>query len=134
MSGGYFDYQQNRLEYIATSIDELIASNDNTKLNSYGQEIGLHYPPDIIAKFNETRKTLRLAAAMAQRVDWLVSGDDGEETFRERWAKNVDSPYEALADLVHVVNNKNHGDHSGNVDIFEYFERFNITDEYAEDE
>jgi hypothetical protein len=26
---------------------------------------------------------------MAQRVDWLVSGDDGEESFMRRWEKEV---------------------------------------------
>ena len=89
MSGGHFDYQQYRIEDIATSIDELIESNDSTEINSYGDELGRHYPPDIIAKFDEARKTLRIAAAMAQRVDWLVSGDDGEDTFRERWSEKL---------------------------------------------
>ena len=27
--------------------------------------------------------------AMVQRIDWLVSGDDGEDSFRERWGKDV---------------------------------------------
>jgi len=90
MSGGYFGYNQYRLEDIASEIDELIARNDSTELDGFGQEIGRHYPPDIIQKFDETRKTLRLAEAMAQRVDWLVSGDDGEDLFRSRWAEEVD--------------------------------------------
>ena len=81
MSGGHFDYQQYRLEEIATSIDMLIDIND----------IMAHYPPDIVAKFDETRKILRLASAMVQRIDWLVSDDDGEDTFRERWLEEVDS-------------------------------------------
>lgn len=90
MSGGYFDYQQSRLEDIASDIDELIENNDRTDKDSYGDDIGYHYPPDIIERFDETRKTLRLARAMAQRVDWLVSGDDGEDSFRERWVKEVE--------------------------------------------
>jgi len=80
MSGGHFDYQQYRIEDIAVSIDELIAAN----------EVSYHYPRDIISKFEEARKTLRLAAAMAQRIDWLVSDDDGEGSFRSRWQEEVD--------------------------------------------
>jgi hypothetical protein len=33
---------------------------------------------------------LRKAAVYAQRVDWLLSGDDGEETFLERLKKDLD--------------------------------------------
>jgi hypothetical protein len=119
MSGGHFDYKQSSLYDIASQIDEIIASNDSTELNRYGQEIGYHFPPDIIAKFDETRKTLRFAAAMAQRVDWLLSGDDGEESFRSRWEDTVKSPYGILADLVNVIEAKNNGDHSGDIDISE---------------
>ena len=90
MSGGYFDYAQYRIEDIASSIDDLIKTNESKKLDSFGQEIGSNYPADIIAKFDETRKTLRLAAAMAQRVDWLVSDDDGEYCFSKRWAEEVE--------------------------------------------
>jgi hypothetical protein len=26
---------------------------------------------------------------MAQRVDWLISGDDGEESFHQRWKEEL---------------------------------------------
>jgi hypothetical protein len=29
-------------------------------------------------------KVLRVAAVYAQRIDWLLSGDDGEESFLKR--------------------------------------------------
>lgn len=77
VSGGYFNYQQHRIEDIAETIDKLIEKNDSD------------YPSDIIIKFDETRKMLRLAAAMAQRVDWLASGDDDEYSFRHRWIDEV---------------------------------------------
>jgi DNA repair ATPase RecN len=70
-----FEYAQYRIEDIASAIDELIEDNESKELDSFNQEIRLNYLSDIIAMFNEARKTLRLAAAMAQRVDWLVSGD-----------------------------------------------------------
>jgi len=90
MSGGHFNYDQNRIEYVASGIDELIATNDSDEVNEYGDVIGYHFPPDILAKFDETRKVLRLAEAMAQRVDLLVSGDSGEDSFMEGWQEEVE--------------------------------------------
>jgi len=85
MSGGHFEYAQYHIGEIADSIEELVRTNDSTEKDEWGSEIGHHYPDDIIEKFKEAAHTLRRAHAMAQRVDWLVSGDDGEEAFRKRW-------------------------------------------------
>jgi len=90
MSGGHFNYIQSRLEDVACDIDELIEKNWSKELDEYGDPQGRDYPFDIILKFHEARKTIRLAAAMIQRVDWLVSGDDGEDSFRTRWEREVD--------------------------------------------
>lgn len=92
MSGGYFDYDQNRIGSIADSVDQLIATNDCDEPDTFGDPIGRHYRPETIAKFREAVTTLRKAAAMAQRIDWLVSGDDGEDAFHERWAEEVVGP------------------------------------------
>lgn len=89
MSGGYFDHNQWRLEDIASQIDELILSNEDSTLNEWGEPRGRFYSQQTIAKFRQAANTLRLAAAMAQRVDWLVSGDDGEETFHKRWDEEI---------------------------------------------
>lgn len=85
MSGGYFGYDQFILEHIASEIDELIEKNDSKEEDSFGNRIGREYPPDIIEKFDETRRILRRARAMVQRIDLLVSWDDGEDSFRRRW-------------------------------------------------
>lgn len=79
MSGGHFNYSQHHIEYIASEIESLIETNDSTDND------GFHYEKETIAKFKEAVKTLRVAAVMAQRIDWLVSGDDGEESFHRRW-------------------------------------------------
>jgi hypothetical protein len=89
MSGGHFDYQQYRIEDIAATIEELIASNDDKTLNEWGDCRGKGYDEEIIEKFKLTVYTLRKAATMAQRVDWLVSGDDGEESFHRRWDEEL---------------------------------------------
>ena len=94
MSGGHFDYAQYRIEDIAVGIDEVIAANDDETLNECRQRRGNGYPPEIIEKFREAAHTLRQAAEMAQRVDWLLSGDEDENAFLRRWDKEVRDYYE----------------------------------------
>lgn len=80
MSGGHFDYNQYRIGYIADSIEQLIRNN---KTDEYP------YSDEIIAKFKEGIKALRIAEVYAQRIDWLVSGDDGDESFMKRLAEDL---------------------------------------------
>ena len=89
MSGGHFDYTQHRIEDIASDIDELIRMNDSTEKDEWGEDKGRHYSVETIEKFREAAGALRRACAMANRVDWLVSGDDSEDSFHERWAEDV---------------------------------------------
>ena len=90
MSGGHFDYQQYRCHDIATMIDELIASNDDESLDEFGNRRGHGFCAETISRFKTASHTLKKAGTMAQRIDWLVSGDDGEETFLRKWKKEVD--------------------------------------------
>lgn len=90
MSGGHFDYVQYRIKDIARGIEELIASNDDESLNEWGDRRGRGYGSDTIEKFKLAVDTLRIAATMAQRIDWLVSGDDGEESFHRRWDEELE--------------------------------------------
>ena len=94
MSGGHFDYAQYRIEDIAVGIDEVIEANDDETLNECGQRRGNGYPPEVIEKFREAAHTLRQAAEMAQRVDWLLSGYDDESSFLRRWDIKVRDYYE----------------------------------------
>ena len=87
MSGGHFNYDQYRINNIAGEIEELIESNDSKELDSFGCQIGQGYPPEIIDRFKEAVVVLEKAAKMAHRIDWLVSCDDGEESFLRRWKK-----------------------------------------------
>lgn len=85
MSGGFFDYQQYRLEDIAIEIEDLIDKNDTMDKDELDEDIGYHYPTEIIEKFKETVHTLRQASKMVHRIDYLVSGDDSENSFLIRW-------------------------------------------------
>ena len=81
MSGGYFDYAQYRLEDIAEAVDRAILT--------YGKGGGASYPPDIVEAFKRGANLLREAQVYAQRIDWLLSGDDGEDSFRSRLLEDL---------------------------------------------
>ena len=94
MSGGHFDYAQFRMEDIAVEIDKLIDRNDY---------VDYPYPPEIIERFTEAAHTIRQAQEMAQRVDWLVSGDDGDESFMSRWDNEVRQCFHKANQIKHCL-------------------------------
>jgi hypothetical protein len=42
------------------------------------------YPDEVIEKMKEGIEALKRAQIYAHRIDWLLSGDDGEESFLRR--------------------------------------------------
>ena len=93
MSGGYFDYDQYRMRTIADSIQSII--DNKKKKNEYGY--ATNYSNKTLKHFKKAIRILRLAEIYAQRIDWLASGDDGEETFVKRLTEelqNVRKTYE----------------------------------------
>lgn len=96
MSGGYFNYAQSHIREIADEIQHLIETNLSTEKNEYGETIGRHFPPKVIRKFREAVIVLRRAAIYAQRVDWLVSCDDGPENFLQRLQEELDDEEEGV--------------------------------------
>lgn len=84
MSGGYFNYSQHYLLDMAEDIGGEILTNDSTEKNEWGDPIGRQYSPETIAEFEKAVKALKLAYVYAHRIDWLLSGDDGEDSFHKR--------------------------------------------------
>lgn len=89
MSGGHFNYLQYRIGEIADEVAELIRDNDITERTAWGERIGYGFTAETIAEFRKGLKALREAEVYAQRIDWLVSGDDGEDNFRRRLADDL---------------------------------------------
>lgn len=98
MSGGHFEYDQHRIEYIVHEIERLIDTNDDDGVDEHGFPRGSHYSPEIITKFQEAVQALRRAYVYAQRIDWLVSGDDGPEAFLERLERELNLPTQLRTD------------------------------------
>ena len=89
MSGGHFNYDQYKIDQIADDIQLLIDTNDSTEHDQYGDPLGRRYSPEIIQQFRDAIVALRRAQVYAQRIDWLVSGDDGPDSFVERLAEEL---------------------------------------------
>lgn len=104
MSGGHFDYDQYKIGYIADSIERAIEINGREKTaeelkdswmphNWYEEHsedtFYYKYPDEVIAEFKTAVVILRKAQIYAHRVDWLLSGDDGEESFISRLEEDL---------------------------------------------
>ena len=99
MSGGYFDYAQYRIAEISDSIERLISSNKDTTLNEWGSKRGRDYSEETILEFKRGLVFLKLAEIYAQRIDWLVSGDDGEDSFHRRISEDINELLASNAEI-----------------------------------
>lgn len=89
MSGGHYEYKQYEINYIADEIEQIILSNNSNELNEYGERKGYHFSPETIAEFKKGLEILRQAFVYAHRMDWLLSCDDGEDSFHSRLAHDL---------------------------------------------
>lgn len=85
MSGGHFDYNQYKLTDIRDTIERIIESNGH----NVSEYQGYDFSDDTISEFKQAVNLLRQAEVFVQRIDWLVSGDDGEEGFHRRLAEEL---------------------------------------------
>jgi hypothetical protein len=84
MSGGHFQYEQYKLHMIADEIEQLIIDNESEEVNEYGDKKGSFFSAETIKEFETALALLRVSHVYVQRIDWLVSGDDGEDSFHRR--------------------------------------------------
>ncbi len=101
MSGGHFDYKQYQINEIANNIEEELNKQGKEKpknqlyidkefYEKYPEEKYYPYYPKIVQeKMKEAVKQLRIAAIYAQRIDWFLSGDDGNESFIKRLSEEL---------------------------------------------
>jgi hypothetical protein len=100
MSGGAFNYDQYKIGYMVDQIKETVVKNGVEKTpeelknegwrdpdwyKKYPEDLFHYkYPDEVIEKMKEGIEILKRAQIYAQRIDWLLSGDDGEESFLRR--------------------------------------------------
>ena len=93
----YFDYIQYRFDEIIDSIQEEIDNNETPwypedSPYKWDQEVnkeffesgGKRYKDETIKEFENAIWHIKLAQIYIQRIDWLLSGDDGEDDFHKR--------------------------------------------------
>jgi len=76
MSGGYFDYEQGRMQSMADRLASVIETNDE-------------FSQETLAEFLKGLVLLRAAAVYLERIDFLLSSDDSEETFHKRLKEDL---------------------------------------------
>lgn len=89
MSGGRFDYIQYRITEITDAIEHEIEYNNDESDEVEWDFIPHNFKDETIAEFKKGIEILKTAQIYAQRIDWLLSGDDGEENFHRRLAKDL---------------------------------------------
>lgn len=109
MSGGYFEYNQYRIDEIADTLERIIRgaagiespSDDYSgeSSNSWAKNFLAECSPETLQEFKTGLLTLKRAAVYAQRIDWLLSGDDGEESFHRRLEEDLKQIEEEFKDL-----------------------------------
>jgi hypothetical protein len=104
MSGGFFDYQEHRISDISDSIEQVILKNkkekakedlypwdydENGKLYEYSR-FYYGFNDETIERFKEAVDLLKRAEIYVHRIDYLLSSDDGEQTFHERLKRDLE--------------------------------------------
>lgn len=89
MSGGHFDYNQYRIDQIAEDIDTIIRKSVNKEKDQWGY--GYEFSEETLSEFRTAYNKLKEVYVYVQRIDWLVSGDDGEKTFHERLKEDLEN-------------------------------------------
>ena len=104
MSGGTFDYIQYRFTDIVESIKDEIENSGREKTieemkheyrdpdwyNRYPEDkFHPEYMPITLEEFKNAIDAIKLAQIYIQRVDYLLAGDDGEESFHKRLDKEL---------------------------------------------
>ena len=110
MSGGRFEYREYVINDIAGYVKHEISKSGQPKsereikeskrwmgddhYEKYPEELNHYqYPDEVINEFKKGYEILRKAAIYAKRIDYLLSGDDGDESFIQRLTnemKNLD--------------------------------------------
>jgi hypothetical protein len=110
MSGGYYDYKQYEIQIIADELQDIINKNRVEKteedlkegclysdnIEEYykknpDQKLYYNYSDETIEEFKRGLLYLKFAKIYSHRIDWLLSGDDSEESFHKRLKEEMDN-------------------------------------------
>ena len=100
MSGGAFNYNQYKIRLIWEHIqEELDKQGQEKEVEFWDKEYYEKYPEaryeevyreDVQQIFKDGIEALKKAEVYAQRIDWFLSGDDGEDSLVSRLKSDLD--------------------------------------------
>ena len=106
MSGGRWEYVQYRFTDVIDDLKSLIEKNGKEKTKHEMKDEGwsdpfwydkypedryhYRYPDEVIDEFKKAIDIMSRAQVYMHRVDWLLCGDDGEESFINRLKEELD--------------------------------------------
>ena len=87
MSGGTFDYIQYRMDQTIDDIENAIYKNTGNDPDEYYN----NYSEETLSKMKAAVWLLKRTLIYVHRIDWLLAGDDGEETFHKRLINDLNN-------------------------------------------
>jgi len=90
MSGGSLEYGYSKIEMITDLIEEEIAQNGKEDDWGYKTE----HSKEMIDAMLKTIWKLKEASVYARRLEWYLSGDDGEDNYFERIKEDLEEAVE----------------------------------------
>ena len=75
MSGGHFDYNCFNISQFADDLKHEIEVNDDT--------FGYIFNVDTLRRLKSAHSIIETAGKLAKEIEWLYSGDHGEDSFAE---------------------------------------------------
>lgn len=97
MSGGLFDYSQQRFKYefVEPFIEKLkrfeeYRKNGIVDEGEWDQVFANELSEETMNEFRKAARIMKQSVVYAQRIDWFLSGDDGEDSFHERLKKELE--------------------------------------------
>ncbi len=85
MSGGSFDYNQFSMQDIVDQIERVVTNN--RREDDWGYSTS--FSGDTIREFKKGMQAIEIASMYLHRIDWLISGDDGEDAFHEHLSEDL---------------------------------------------
>ncbi len=87
MSGGHFNYKCFKISEFADELKHEIDVNDFQSTDQYGDKVGSNFNPKTLNRIKVAHEIIETAAKLAKEIEWLYSGDHGEDSFNEIFDK-----------------------------------------------
>lgn len=83
MSGGHFEYNCFRISQFADDLQHEIDVNDVNVRDDLGDPRGYNFTQETLSRLIAAHSIIEKAGKLAKEIEWLYSGDHGEDSFAE---------------------------------------------------